>query len=112
MSNRPRTGAHVRDVVLGDRHREHGPALLEAGTVAAGGVESLLRLPPLGVVDARGVDRVGGEREIQGPGGVASARELVAHEGDCLVPIVWVDLGVPGDDRHEEFLAFKTPRGR
>src|SRR5829696_4970203 len=43
---------------------------------------------------------------------VASAREQVTHEGDCLVPLVWVNLGVPGDDRHEEVLAFKTPGGR
>src|SRR5215212_171540 len=30
-------GPHVGDVVVGDRHREHGLGLLEAGGVAAGG---------------------------------------------------------------------------
>ena len=44
--------------------------------------------------------------------GVASARDQVTHDGDCLVPIVRIDLGVLGDDRHEEVLAFKTPGGR
>jgi hypothetical protein len=46
------------------------------------------------------------------PGGVASARDRVTHKGDCLVSIVWIDLGVPGDDQHEEVLAFKTQGGR
>jgi hypothetical protein len=46
------------------------------------------------------------------PGGVASARDQVTHDGDYLVSIVWIDLGVPGDDQHEEDLAFKTQGGR
>jgi hypothetical protein len=71
-----------------------------------------LGITPLEVVYARGVDRVGGDREIQAPGGVASACDPVTHDGDRLVPIVWIDPGVPGDDRHEEVLAFKSQGGR
>src|ERR687897_2973739 len=32
----PKQGPHVGDVVVGDRHREHGLGLLEAGGVAGG----------------------------------------------------------------------------
>jgi hypothetical protein len=46
------------------------------------------------------------------PPGTSQARERVTHDGDCLVPIVWIDLGVTGDDQHEEVLAFKTQGGR
>ena len=71
-----------------------------------------MRLPALKDVDTAGVDQVGGDRKIQAPGGVSSARDQVTHDGDCLVPIVWIDLDVPGDDQHEEVIAFKTPGGR
>jgi hypothetical protein len=63
-------------------------------------------------VSTGGVDRVREDRDIQTPAGVASARDQVTHDGDCLVPIVWIDLGVPGDDQHEEVLAFKPQGGR
>ena len=75
-------------------------------------IESLLRLPPLEVIDARGVDRVGGDRRIQASGGVASACDLLTHDGECLVPIIRIDLGELGDDRHEEVLALKRQGGR
>jgi hypothetical protein len=39
-------------------------------------------------------------------------RDQATHDGDRLVPIVWIDLDVPGDDRHEEVLAFRSPGGR
>ena len=83
-----------------------------AGIAAAEGFEGLLRLPALEDVDAAGVDRVGGYRDIQAPGGDAGARDQVTPDGDRPVPSVWIDLGAPGDDRHEEVLAFKTQGGR
>jgi hypothetical protein len=75
-------------------------------------VVDLLRGAPTPQHRTGGVDRVGGDRDVQTPGGVASVRERVTHDGDCLVPIVRIDLYVPGDDRHEEVLAFKTQGGR
>src|SRR5829696_5212492 len=61
----PEQGPHLGDVVVGDRHREHGLGLLEAGAAAAGGVEGRLRLPALEDVDAAGV---GGDGEIEAAG--------------------------------------------
>src|SRR5918994_2987732 len=43
-------------------------ACSKPGGVAAGGVEGLLRLPALEDVDAAGVDRVGGDGDIEAPG--------------------------------------------
>ena len=106
---------HVRDPRIACHRRTRRPVIghedrhAEVVTVP---VVDLLRGASTRQHRTGGVDRVGGDRDVQAPEGVASARELVTHDGDCLVPIVWIDLGVPGDDQHEEVLAFKTQGGR
>jgi hypothetical protein len=63
-------------------------------------VEVLHGLPTLEVVDARWVQRVGGDRQVQAPGCLASRADEVLMVCHVAVPVAGVDLDVAGNDHH------------